>query len=126
MRETEDNLKIISNFPKLLIAENERKSSLRMQIQSLICSDENNGDDNEMSSVLSCKWLVIVSSCLFISLISWDIVGDKEGWDGGIWVPLCGLGMLMLLILINYFYCTRWMNLDFSKFVFMKEMIIAT
>lgn len=57
--------------------------------------------DNEMESVSSCKWLVICTSCLFISLISWDIVGDKKGWYGGIWVPLSGIGMLIILWFVN-------------------------
>ena len=85
---------------------------------------------NEMKSVLLCKWLVIVTSCLFISLISWDIVGDKEGWYGGIWIPSSGLGMLMLLWLINYLTINltlmKWIKLKYLGilFLFLRNKII--
>lgn len=60
-------------------------------------------DEDEIKSLVTCKWIVINISCLFISIISWDIVGDKIGWDGALWVPLAGLLMILFLWIINYF-----------------------
>mgnify|MGYP006977236115 CR=1 FL=1 len=57
-------------------------------------------DENEMRNVLSSQWLVIVTSCLFVSLICWDIVGDEKGWRGAMWVPLSGLGMIVVILLV--------------------------
>ena len=57
-------------------------------------------DENEMRNVLSSQWLVIVTSCLFVSLICWDIVGDEKGWRGAMWVPLSGLGMIGVILLV--------------------------
>lgn len=66
-------------------------------------SSNNQIISNQLKGVISCKWLVICTSCLFIIIMSWEIVGDKEGWEGAIWVPFTGLGIILLLGLINYF-----------------------
>lgn len=59
--------------------------------------------NNELNCIISFQWLIICTSCIFISLISWDIVGDKEGWYDGIWVPLSGIGIIIFLWFINYY-----------------------
>lgn len=52
---------------------------------------------NGIKCMEKCKWLTIVICCLFISLLSWEIVGDKKGWDGSYWIPLIGVGIMITL-----------------------------
>lgn len=59
--------------------------------------------ENGIESMIECKWLIIVSCCLFISLLSWEIVGDEEGWDKSYWVLLMGVGILIIIFLMSYF-----------------------
>jgi hypothetical protein len=49
------------------------------------------------SSLLVCKWPIICTSCLFVTLLSWDMVGDQVGWYEGLWVPITGVVMLLLI-----------------------------
>jgi hypothetical protein len=46
-----------------------------------------------------CKWPVICTSCFFMTLLCWDIAGDKMGWFGSLWVPLSGVVILVIVIL---------------------------
>jgi hypothetical protein len=55
------------------------------------------------SSLLVCKWPILCTSCLFVTLLSWDMVGDQVGWEEGLWVPVVGLAMLLLLWLWDRF-----------------------
>lgn len=57
---------------------------------------------NTINSIVMCKWLVVCTSCLFISILCWDMVGDKLGWEKASWVPIVGICILILLWLINY------------------------
>ena len=50
-----------------------------------------------------CKWLIITPCCLFITLLSWDIVGDKEGWKGSYWISLIGIGIMIIIWILDYF-----------------------
>lgn len=59
---------------------------------------------NGIKCVDNCKWLIIITSCLFITLLSWDIVGDKKRWDGSYWIPLIGIGIMIILLFIDYYY----------------------
>jgi hypothetical protein len=43
------------------------------------------------SSLMVCKWPIICTSCLFITLLCWDMVGDKVRWYKGLWVPVTRL-----------------------------------
>jgi hypothetical protein len=49
------------------------------------------------SSLTVCKWPVVLTSCLFVTLFSWDMVGDEVGWEAGLWVPVVGAMMLLLV-----------------------------
>lgn len=49
------------------------------------------------TSILVCKWPIIVTSCLFVTLLSWDMAGDEVGWYGSLWVP--GTGCLILIVI---------------------------
>jgi hypothetical protein len=44
-----------------------------------------------------CKWPVILPSCFFVTLLSWDMAGDQGGWFHAIWVPIVGIAMVMIL-----------------------------
>lgn len=83
------------------------KIQTQLKEDNQIQISKNNVFNNEninilFESILSCKWLIIYTSCLFISLISWDIVSDEEGWNGSIWVPITGIGVIFIFYLINY------------------------
>jgi hypothetical protein len=38
-------------------------------------------------------WPIVITSCLFVTCLSWDMAGDRVGWSGAIWVPICGVLM---------------------------------
>lgn len=57
--------------------------------------------------ILTCKWPVIISSMTFVTLLCWEMVGDHYGWYGASWVPSVGLGMIVLLWLLNRIFI-RW------------------
>lgn len=48
-----------------------------------------------------CLGPIILISCVFSTLISWDIAGDEVGWFHSIWVPTVGLIILFLLHIWN-------------------------
>jgi hypothetical protein len=63
---------------------------------------------NGIQCLESSKWLIMIPSCFLITLLSWDIVGDKMGWDGSYWIPLMGIGILLILrILDSYLIWNR-------------------
>jgi hypothetical protein len=43
-----------------------------------------------------CKWPILCTSCFFISLVCWDIVGDQIGWKDSLWVPGSSVFVLMI------------------------------
>ncbi len=48
-----------------------------------------------------CKWLIMTPSCLLMTLLSWDVVGDQNGWDGSYWIPLLGCGIMLTVCLVD-------------------------
>jgi hypothetical protein len=49
------------------------------------------------SSLLVCKWPIILTSCFFATLLCWDVAGDQGGWFSALWVPIVGVVMAMLI-----------------------------
>jgi hypothetical protein len=49
------------------------------------------------SSLLVCKWPIILTSCFFMTLLGWDMAGDQSGWFHALWVPIVGVAMAMVL-----------------------------
>jgi hypothetical protein len=49
------------------------------------------------SSVLVCKWPVTLTSCFFITLLCWEMAGDRGGWDRALWVPVVGVVMVLII-----------------------------
>jgi hypothetical protein len=49
------------------------------------------------SSLLVCKWPIILTSCFFVTLLAWDVAGDKGGWFQALWVPITGVVLALLL-----------------------------
>jgi hypothetical protein len=43
------------------------------------------------SSLLVCKWPIILTSCFFVTLLCWDMAGDQGGWLQAVWVPIAGV-----------------------------------
>jgi hypothetical protein len=59
-----------------------------------------------------CKWPVISTSCLFVTLLCWDMVGDEVGWEKGLWVPAAGVLMLLTIWLWDHFLVSKVIDLD--------------
>jgi hypothetical protein len=36
-------------------------------------------------------------SCFFVTLLCWDMAGDKGGWSQALWVPIAGVAMVLLI-----------------------------
>jgi hypothetical protein len=49
------------------------------------------------SSLLVCKWPVTLTSCLFVTLLCWDMAGDKAGWFQALWVVVVGVLMAIVI-----------------------------
>jgi hypothetical protein len=50
-----------------------------------------------VSSLIVCKWPIISTSCFFMTLLCWEMVGDKLGWKAGFWVPVVGVFILLIV-----------------------------
>lgn len=74
---------------------------------------------NVIKYISVCKWPVMFTSCFFITLLCWDMVGDQEGWYQGIWVPISGVIMFFFFLLLNYI-TTKTNYLKSSNFLFSK------
>jgi hypothetical protein len=48
--------------------------------------------------LVECKWPVICTSCFFMTMFSWEIVGDEMGWLDAIWVPVLGVVILVIVV----------------------------
>lgn len=59
--------------------------------------------NNAMMCVERCKWLIITPSCMLMTLLSWDVAGDEVGWDKSYWIPLMGVGVIIMIGLVDYF-----------------------
>jgi hypothetical protein len=67
------------------------------------------------TSLLVCKWPVTLMSCFFVTLLCWDMAGDKGGWLQAVWVPIVGVVMSLaiwvcdrLLIGAPHWSCTSF------------------
>jgi hypothetical protein len=49
------------------------------------------------TSLVVCKWPVTLTSCFFLTLLCWDMAGDKGGWSQALWVPIVGVVMPLLI-----------------------------
>jgi hypothetical protein len=54
------------------------------------------------SSLVVCKWPVTLTSCFFLTLLCWDMAGDKGGWSQALWVPIVGVVMIMTIWLLDH------------------------
>jgi hypothetical protein len=53
--------------------------------------------------LVECKWPVICTSCFFMTMFSWEIVGDEMGWLGAVWVPVLGVVILVIVVVWDNF-----------------------
>jgi hypothetical protein len=49
------------------------------------------------SSLLICKWPVTLTSCFFVTLLAWDMAGDKGGWFQALWVLMGGVAITIAI-----------------------------
>jgi hypothetical protein len=63
------------------------------------------------SSLSVCKWPVILTSCFFVTLFCWDMVGDEVGWEEGLWVPVAGVLMLLFVWIWDRFLVSHVIDL---------------
>jgi hypothetical protein len=59
------------------------------------------------SSLMVCKWPVTLMSCFFVTLLSWDMAGDKGGWLRALWVPVVGVVMVLVIWICDHLLRTR-------------------
>lgn len=64
-----------------------------------------------ISSVIVCKWPIILTSCFFVTLLSWDLVGDEVGWREALWVPVAGAMILVIVWIWDQFLVSHLVNL---------------
>lgn len=58
--------------------------------------------ENIFDSLIKCRWLILTPSCFFVTLLSWDIAGDELGWKRSFWIPLTGIGIMLIMWIIDY------------------------
>jgi hypothetical protein len=73
------------------------------------------------SSILVCKWPVTLMSCFFLTLLCWDMAGDRGGWLQAVWVPIVGVVMAMAIwvcdrVLVTGMPSQSWFRDVFSLF----------
>lgn len=71
--------------------------------------------ENIGNGMEKCKWLIINTCCLFLTLLSWEIVGDKEEWNKSYWIPGIGVGIIIILLLIDYTKFIQKIIITFNK-----------
>jgi hypothetical protein len=49
------------------------------------------------AAFLVCKWPITLTSCFFITLLCWEMAGDRRGWSHALWVPIVGFVMVLIL-----------------------------
>lgn len=59
-----------------------------------------------------CKWPIIFSSCLFVTLLCWDMVGDHVGWEKGLWVTCVGVLMFLAVWLWDHYLLSKMIDLN--------------
>lgn len=52
--------------------------------------------------VKKCLWLILIPSCVLITLLSWDIAGDQEGWRGSYWIGISGISIMITVWSIDF------------------------
>lgn len=65
----------------------------------VICLNESlKNFDYSFSYNHTTTWIIIWTSCFFFIVLCWDIAGDEVGWEKSFWVPLSGIGALLIII----------------------------
>jgi hypothetical protein len=54
-------------------------------------------------SLTVCKWPVILTSSVFVIMLSWEMAGDQGGWFRALWVPSVGVIMVVTIWLWDQF-----------------------
>jgi hypothetical protein len=67
------------------------------------------------SSLVACKWPVISTSCFFVTMLCWDMVGDEVGWKAGLWVPVAGAMMLLVVWLWDHLLVSKVIGFNFYQ-----------
>jgi hypothetical protein len=62
------------------------------------------------SSLVVCKWPIICTSCVFITLLCWDMVADEVGWENSLWMPVAGVSMLLIVWIWDRWVVSRVIN----------------
>lgn len=80
---------------------------LILQTDSMIVEDQlllllNRQLQGVNTSLLICKWPVMITSCFFVTLLAWDLASDRVGWFQALWVPVVGFAILMVLWVWDY------------------------
>jgi hypothetical protein len=67
------------------------------------------------AALLVCKWPITVTSCFFITLLCWEMAGDRRGWSHALWVPIVGFVMVLILWLWDRALVSGFVFFDSSR-----------
>jgi hypothetical protein len=56
------------------------------------------------------QWPLVCTSCLFFTIICWDMAGDEVGWDVSIWIPPTVMSVPLLLWVGNGVYDSHYFH----------------
>jgi hypothetical protein len=67
------------------------------------------------SSLLVCKSLVVLTSSFFVTMLCWDMAGDRGGWAQALWVPIVGVLIVIAVwvwdqFLISGMHLQEWLR----------------
>lgn len=65
-------------------------------------------------------WRLALCSALFVALLGWDMAADEVGWLDALWIPLFSLGVLTVLICVDYLLSTHDRN-DLEELIIVKD-----
>jgi hypothetical protein len=99
-------VRLISS-PPLFLAEAPNDSDLKTIIADPLLHLLDQQLQGVHSSLLVCKWPVTLMSCFFVTLLCWDMAGDKGGWSQALWVPIVGVAMVLLIWVWDHLMKTR-------------------
>ena len=89
--------------PDLNMNHNGVQEAREEDLRNKLFVEMRNNVEDSLRYLERCKWLIMVPSCLFVTVLSWDIVGDEVGWVVSYWIPLMGVVIMVTLWMLDYY-----------------------
>jgi hypothetical protein len=64
------------------------------------------------SHLLVCKWPVIITSTCFVTLLCWEMAGDRGGWSQALWAPIMGVVLFAMVWIWDRMLVNGTINFD--------------